>query len=377
MSPQRYRVGIDCRLAGHRHAGIGRYTAQLVQELIANPGPLDFVCCFSDQDQVAEVLGNQRVGTRQKSGVEVIISTAGHYSFAEQWQLPAQLQAAKLDLLHIPHFNVPWLYRGKLIVTIHDLLWHEYRGAAVTTLPAWQYWPKYLIYRLTVDRAVAAAQRLIVPTRTVAGQVAHYYPQVKEKLQVINEGVDRRFFQPPLGQPSNQPPYLVYLGSLYPHKNVQVILDALPLLPAYQLQIISARNVFTDQVRQLVHQRQLDRRVVFLSQQTDQQVIARLQHATALIQPSLSEGFGLTGLEGMAVGTPVIAADIPVFREVYQQHAQYFPPQHAEALVAAVRAVSAGDRLPRVTAARRFAAGYQWMKMAAQTRQLYLEVLSA
>jgi len=370
MPKKVYRVGLDCRLAGRRHAGIGRYVENLIRELLQLPNQCEWVLFFSDPEQAEQVLGKWK----ETPHLKLVFSSVRHYSLSEQLHLPGLFSRENLDLLHVPHFNVPLLYQGRLVVTIHDLLWHEYRGTDVTTLPLWQYWPKYLMYRLTVNTAVAHAAKLIVPSQTVADQVRHYYPETKDKLKVIAEGVDERFFQ---SHPGTSPhPYLVYLGSLYPHKNVRVIIDALKQLPDYTLKIISARSAFQDKLRDYVRENNLEERVEFLGYQDDADVAHTLHQATALVQPSLSEGFGLTGLEAMAAGTPVVASDIPVFREVYGDQAVFFAPQEVPSFVAAVKRVENLDRAKYGKAAVQFARQYQWSTMAQQTLAVYQEALT-
>lgn len=371
MPNPRYRVGIDCRLAGRKHAGIGRYIEQLVRELLKQKSALQYVLFFDNVEQAHEVL----TGVENPSSEIVITHTARHYSIAEQLRLPQHFRAHHLDLLHVPHFNIPLLYSGKTVVTIHDLLWHEYRGAHVTTLPAWKYWPKYLMYRQVVRAAVQKAQRIFVPTQTVAGQVKKYYPTQQEKIFVTSEGVEERFFAP-LPAPDFSPKrQLVYLGSLYPHKNVRVVVDALANLPGYTLLLVSARSIFQEQMMQYIKEKALTERVKFLGYLSDSEVITLLQESTALVQPSLSEGFGLTGLEAMAAGVPVIASEIAVFQEVCREHATYFQPNSPESFVTAVRVVEQNNRFVVGKSSQSFAREYTWSSMAKCIQQHYYEVL--
>jgi glycosyltransferase involved in cell wall biosynthesis len=365
MSNRQYRVGVDCRLAGRRHAGIGRYTENLVRELLQLPNSFAWVFFFHDQLQANQVLEGIDL---TKHDVEIIFCPVQHYSFTEQLQLPKIFSSAKLDLLHIPHFNVPVFYTGKIVVTIHDLLWHEYRGATVTTLPAWQYWPKYFMYRFTVQTAVSRAKEIIVPTQTVSQQVLKYYPSAKSKLHITYEGVEPRFF---VQHDKKAQPVLLYVGSLYPHKNVKVVIDALTQLPEYTFKIVSARSAFEHTLRHYSTQKNLNNRVEFLGFQDDQKVAELLHTATALVQPSLSEGFGLTGLEALASGTPVIASNIPIFHEIYKDQAKFFEPKNSADFVEAVRRVEKLNRTKFSKAARQFAQQYDWSKMASQTLAVY------
>ncbi|PIR62307.1 MAG: hypothetical protein COU65_04145, partial [Candidatus Pacebacteria bacterium CG10_big_fil_rev_8_21_14_0_10_42_12] len=133
------RIGIDCRLSGVRNAGIGRYVSNLVHELLPlSKSEVTLVLFFYDEVQQAEVLGRD-----VPENCEVVLAPVQHYSFSEQLRLPTIFRKAKIDLLHVPHFNVPLFYQGKYVVTIHDLLWHERKGRAVTTLAPTVYWLKY------------------------------------------------------------------------------------------------------------------------------------------------------------------------------------------------------------------------------------------
>src|SRR5260221_9542612 len=183
------KIGIDCRLAGIHHAGIGRYTENLIKRLPALGPEFQWVFFFSNQKQVEEVLGDLVTHPQ----VQVVIAPIRHYSLAEQLQLPGMFIQQKLDLLHIPHFNVPLLYYGKLVITIHDLLWHEYRGLGVTTLSPWLYYLKYGGYRFVVSQAVRKASKILVPAETIKQTLLRFYPILSDKIVVTKEGVDDRF----------------------------------------------------------------------------------------------------------------------------------------------------------------------------------------
>jgi hypothetical protein len=146
---QHLTIGIDCRLAGKKHAGIGRYIENLVirlpkvaKEQKDNRQTIKWVYFFYDQSQANEI--SDQIPESNRSTIKTVIAPIRHYSLAEQVKLPAIFKKENLDILHVPHFNVPILYAGKLVVTIHDLLWHERKGLHVTTLHPFLYWLTYL-----------------------------------------------------------------------------------------------------------------------------------------------------------------------------------------------------------------------------------------
>jgi glycosyltransferase involved in cell wall biosynthesis len=270
---------------------------------------------------------------------------------------------------------MPLFYPGKIMVTIHDLLWHEQRGKIVTTLPAWQYWFKYLAYLMTVRWAVIRAKTIFVPSQTVKQTLIKHYPLVKHKTKVTPEGVGEEYLKKLKSRISSQPEkILVYTGSLYPHKNVKLIIQALPHLPEFKLIIVSARGVFQKNLVKFVEQQQLAGRVEFAGFLSDQELVKLYQRSFSLVIPSLSEGFGLPGLEAMAVGLPVIASDIPVFHEVYGPAAAYFDPKSVAELVETIRTLEP-SRQSLATAGKTRVGQFSWDKMTEQTTAAYRQWL--
>lgn len=366
------KIGIDCRLAGRENAGIGRYIQNLVIRLPKQAPDLNFVFFFFTQKQADQVLPE----SKSLDNVEVVITPIKHYSFAEQYKLPDLFNRSKIDLLHVPHFNAPFFYDRPLVITIHDLLWHEQRGLQVTTLAWWKYWFKYFAYRQVVNHAISLARAIFVPAHTISRTVQRYYPQSQHKIVVTKEGVDRDLTKTAPHPAVKPKKYLLYVGSLYPHKNIDVVLHALSLLPDYRLKVVGARNIFQARTQQQIKQWQVQNRVELLGFITDPALKKMYQETTALIQPSLSEGFGLTGVEAMACGAPVIASEIPIFQEIYGPAALYFNPHSPISFVKAVRKLEAANRSTLIKKGYKQAQQYSWDKMTAQTISTYRSILN-
>lgn len=376
------RIGIDARLAGTKHGGIGRYIQNLLLELPGLTDDVNWVVFFHDKAQADEVLTPMVRG--ELSRLEIRFAPVRHYTFAEQLQMPAILAAAQLDLLHVPHFNIALGYQGKLVITIHDLLWHEQRGIGVTTLPAVYYWLKHWVYGWVVRAAITRAKQILVPAETIKQTVARFYPQAVTKVAVTPEGIGSAFAaelkkspQPTLSQLQSRiaSKTLVYVGSLYPHKNVEVVLQALQQLPDWKLILVGSRSVFQEETLARAQALNVATQVEWKGFLSDQELVPLLQRSMALVQPSLSEGFGLTGVEAMACGVSVIASDIPIFHEVYQDGAIYFSPQSAAELVKVLSDLEAESIHGKIMKGLKIAAKYQWRKMAEETNMTYMKVL--
>lgn len=372
MTQRKPTVGIDCRLGGVRHAGIGRYIKALVAHCCSDDS-FEWVLFCTDAVQAEELM----TPLDRDHSVRWVHAPITHYTIGEQLHFWRILENTKLDLLHVPHFNVPLLYRGAVIITIHDLLWHQQKGMSVTTLHWATYWAKYLAYRAVVRGALKKAQRIIVPSAVVKDTIGLRYPSERHKLQVIYEGVSDTLLRWKDKKTIPDPNSLLYVGSLYPHKNVPIILEALGHNPDMTLDVVTSRNAFVSAFRTAVTEKKLGSRVRYHFQVSDATLSALYQHSWALIQPSTSEGFGLTGLEALSLGTPVVASDIPIFREVYQDACVYFDPHSPESLSAALQSITDTKRLQLQHAAAQVAQQYSWQTMGTETLALYHRQLAS
>jgi glycosyltransferase involved in cell wall biosynthesis len=112
-----------------------------------------------------------------------------------------------------------------------------------------------------------------------------------------------------------------------------------------------------------------------LGRLSDEELVHWYKKSTALIQPSFSEGFGLTGIEAMAIGLPVLSSDIPVFHEVYGDASGYFDPMSSESLVHAINRLDTSDRSAIISKSLTQASKYSWDACADKILSLYTSVL--
>jgi len=284
------------------------------------------------------------------------------------------------NLLHATHSSIPALWPGKLIVTFHDLIRHQSKGKGTTTRKYFLYWFKYLGYLFVDLLAMYRAKIIIVPARFWKDLLVNKYHLSSDKIAVTYEGVDTIIKQ---GKPSNEDfgvkkPFLVYTGNLYPHKNIPVLLKAIKILNGkIHLALVGARSVFTRRAQQLIAEQKVNDSVTFLGRLTDIQLISLYSQAVAFVFPSLIEGFGLTGLEAMAVELPVIAARASCLPEVYGDAALYFDPYDPQDLTKkiteVVKSKSLRDNLIKKGLLQ--VKKYSWDKMSRQTWQIYQNAL--
>ncbi|PWU23946.1 hypothetical protein C5B42_01135 [Candidatus Cerribacteria bacterium 'Amazon FNV 2010 28 9'] len=367
----RPKVGVDCRLSGIKHAGIGRYIEELVH-VVTTDTSIHWILFFEEEHQLPWV--------RESDHISIRVVPIRHYTLREQLIMPIVFGKEKLDLLHVPHFNVPLLYRKFFVVTIHDLLWHEQRGSYVTTLSPLVYGIKYRGYRFVTNWAMTHSQAIFVPARTVQQSIKRLMPSVDErKIHVTYEGVEEKWFEKEQVSRNKyqgrKEKILFYTGSLYPHKNVLFVVRSLKQLPEYKLYISSSRDVFVEHFLNEVKKHGLSERVIHLGRLSDDELKTWYEKAFALVQSSLSEGFGLTGIEAMASGLPVLASDIAIFKEIYGNAFIAFDPHSEASLVNAVRQLEKSDYRALVNNGKKQAQRYSWQRMGEQTLGVYKQFL--
>jgi len=371
------RIVIDARMYGLEHAGIGRYVLNLVKELEKQDKKNDYYLLLRKNYY-------QKLSFKNKK-FKKILADIPHYSIKEQLFLPGIIKKIKPDLVHFPHFNVPLLYQGKYIVTIHDLIKHQSKGRQTTTRLPWLYWPKYLFYRFIIFQAIKRAKRIITPSQYWQKELIKGYQVKPEKITVTYEGADeflkqktKKDSQAVLREYNITKPFVIYTGNLYPHKNVLRLVKAIAQInqknkKPLALVIACSRDIFLERFEKEIEKVKGDIQVTLTGFVPTEELMALYQEAEAFVTPSFLEGFGLPGLEAMASGTPVIASNASCLPEIYGEAALYFDPLKTEAMVKRIEEVVGHSRKRQalIKKGREQVKKYSWKKMAQETLKIY------
>lgn len=363
---------------GLEHAGVGRYVMKLVETVLKYDKVNEYVL-FLRSSHTHEFRDHKRV--------KVVETKIPIYSFSEQLILPIVFAKEKLDLLHIPVFNAPLLYPGKYILTIHDLIKHDSKGLETTTRQAWMYLLLRAGYLFLSALITKRASHIIVPTEFVKNDVAKRLRVPQNKISVTYEAVSGSLKEVSLTDVqkkkvlekfSLQQPFMVYTGNVYPHKNVDLLIDAIATHNRnkeadLQLALICSRSVFWERLNKKIHEKKLDRTVKMLGYLEDKDVSDIYSLALALIHPSKMEGFGLTGLEAMSLGLPVISSNSSCLPEVYGDAALYFNPESEADLVSKIGQLIKDPSLRESLIASGYhqVRKYSWSKMGKETIAIY------
>jgi glycosyltransferase involved in cell wall biosynthesis len=361
-------ICIDARLYGIAHTGIGRYVENLIKYL-----PLD------KNFRVVLIISPENLNNSDLKKFPRFVARYHPYSPWAQLEMLWLWLTIRPDLLHVPHFSLPVCWPGPIVITIHDLIKHYSKGPDTTTRNLTFYWLKYLGYLVVVKIALTRAAQIIVPANYWKRELVRLYKISPNRISVTYEGVDFGL-KPTSGidEFKIQPPYVVYTGNVYPHKNLPVLISAIKLLHGQvHLAIVCARSVFASRLEKMILAADAGHLVTFLGRLTDSQVVSLYTRATAFVFPSLIEGFGLTGLEAMALGLPVIAARASCLPEIYGDAAFYFDPYNPQDLAERITEVTNNKPLREDLIKKGLlqVKKYSWAKMSQQTWQIYQTAL--
>ena len=351
--------------------GIGRYSQRLIANLATLDRDNEYIVLLDREDAADWTPPGPNFSSR--------ITQARPYRWDGQALLPRQLRELRPDLVHFPHFNVPVAYRDRFVVTIHDttmLSFPIHCDDSRWREPVRQ--AKRTIARLTMSIAVRTAEVVITPSRYTADDLERQLKADPARSVVTPYAVD-----PPVPDPEAPPgvpedmEFLLYVGNAYPHKNLGLLIDATRDLvgdhPELRLVIAGPPDECSGRLRSTLNGDPFRDHFHFVGRVSDRQLSWLYRHAQIFVLPSLSEGFGLTGLEAMAHGTPVVAARATCLPEVYGEAARYFEPLDRSALAACldelIRDDSSRNALSRAGSER--STLYSWGAMARATLDTY------
>jgi len=362
-------IGIDARLFGPEigGGGLGRYVEQLVTGLDAVEQQHGYVIFLKPENREKCRLTNPRF---EKRTVPI-----HWYTLKEQLFFGRIIDQEGLDLVHFPHWNVPFNVKTPFIVTIHDLiLLEEPFSSRASMRHPFSYLIRHFLFRQILKRAIERSVRIIAVSEYTKNAILRFFPKTPaEKITVIYEGIT------PLvstlsQEPLIQTPYFLYVGNVYPHKNLEFLIRAFAkfqtIHPELTLVIAGRNDFFLNRLKQET----TNTHIRFFPNPTDVDLAHLYQHATLFVFPSKTEGFGLPPLEALSHHLPVVASTGGSLPEILGNSALYFSPKDLEEAVSAMEKgytnqaartalISNGDQ--RIT-------HFSWQTMIEETRNLYV-----
>ena len=361
------KIGIDARLWGQ--TGVGRYTRNLIINL-QEIDKKNFYTIFvtkNDEKDVAGILINKNWKT--------VRANSRWHSIDEQIGFPKKIEKEHLDLMHFPYFSIPVLYKKPYVVTIHDLILHHFSTGKASTLPLWLYGFKIIAYRVVINSAARNSKKIISVSNSTKKEIVDHLRVSPEKIEVIYEAADD--LRTSSNEKINIENYFLFVGNVYPHKNVEKMIKAFNTLSQkvdIKLVFAGKDDFFYKRLRKKMRKMEEKGLVHFIFDATDKKLASLYKNAIALIRPSLMEGFSLPPLEAMENNCLVVASDISVHREIFGDNIIYFDPTNVYDIVSKMQEVLSlpKDKKEKMQkSAKLRAQEFSWKATAQRTLEVY------
>lgn len=348
----------------------GRYMFKLIENLQELDADHDFTVLLQPHDHASWRPNNPRFKS--------VACPYKEFTFAEQLGFKRQLDGLRADLVHFGMTQQPVLYKGKHVTTVHDLTTLRFTNPSKNPVI---FKVKQIVYGGVIKRVARTSSQIMVPSRYVQADLERYTHIPTDKVSVTYESSDAiKESAVPLPDLTNKQ-FIMYIGRPQPHKNLTNLIKSFKDLkkhhPSLCLVLAGKKDVLYERIEaQATADGVTD--IVFTGFISEGQLRWLYEQCAAYVFPSLSEGFGLPGLEAMRHGAPVVSSNATCLPEIYGGAAHYFDPHDTADMSVKIDQVISDEslRAKLIDAGHAQAETYSWQRMAKQTLAIYEQVLS-
>jgi glycosyltransferase involved in cell wall biosynthesis len=338
------RIGINALFLRKFETGIGRVTKSLIDELAK-----------LDRENNYILYTDQRVNFHLPANFRVKILASSFYrredlikqTFWERITISREAEKDKLDVFFSPYNAATRFKTIPHVVLLHDVIWKVLAGTYLYNF-------RRRIYAQQTFEAVRGAKRVLTVSEFSRKEIHKHLDIELDKIKVIGNGVEAVFrplekndknVRSVLKKHGVDSPYIFYIGGFETRKNVTLLLNAFAKLVKHYAnnlrnrilviggEVPAVSNPLLEDVKGIATSLGISDRVKFVGKLSDEELAGFYNGADFFVFPSLYEGFGLTVLEAMACGVPVIASQITPIVEVAQDTVHYFHPDREDELV--------------------------------------------
>lgn len=290
-------------------------------------------------------------------------------------------------ILHLTNHHLArfafFLRNTVCILTVHDLIRHfDRQGGAYIRQPT---------FRDRIDlwldwQGIKRAKHIIAVSHHTKKDLINYVGIPEEQITVVYHGIDHDVFYPRLEPRPLDSPYILFVGSEHPRKNLATLLKAFRQLKQddrfRQLKMVKVGRAggkesdFRAQTLSTVASLQLIDEVIFTDFVSEEMLANYYSHAECLVLPSLYEGFGWPPVEAMACGCPVIVSNVTSLPEISGDAALKVDPHDSGTLASAIRTVLTDERSKQELVYRglKRARSFSWERAAREVMRVYRSV---
>lgn len=362
-------IAVDAREMAGRPTGVGRYLENILREWAASPAAASHRFIVYAPEPVPLPPGLQ-------ADMRVLGGAPG--TWWEQVRLARAVGRDRPDVVFAPAYSAPIAARVPVVLTVHDVSFLAH--------PEW-FSPRERLRRaLTTKMAARRARIVLTVSEFSRGEITRFLGVPAERIRVVRNGVDRS-----LGSAARAgagdgavvaaaDPLVLYVGSIFNRRRLPQLIAAFGLVaasvPDARLEIAGENRTHPRQdLAALAQQTKAASRISIRSYVSDEELAALYSDARVFVFLSEYEGFGLTPLEALSCGVPLVVLDTPVAREIYQGAAVRVQPDDIEGTAAAIRSLIEEGPVRRevLAEAPRVLASYTWTKAAHETLAALVE----
>lgn len=364
------KIGVLTGDHTQNETGIGNYILNLINELKKISGELSIIRHPRGYDYGIQ---NQIIPkTLQSAGLMI-------------WPFTVAAQKQKLsdlDLVHCPTLALfPTKPHDHYVTTVHDIIFKKYP----------QFLPKGTIRhtKLLFHRNLKISDKIIADSESTKSDLISEYRIPKDKIIVIPAAADSIYRQ--LSETETQKirekyflnyPYILYVGTIEPRKNITLILEAFALcqksLPDFQLVIAGKKGWYYDEIFSTLSRLRIQDKVIFLGYVPVSDLPGLYNAADLFVYPSRYEGFGIPPLEAMQCGTPTITSNISSLPEIMGDKGVTVNPDNSVTLCHAMKKMILDTvfREEQIRYGIERSKQFSWKKTSQLTWKVYEDVIN-
>lgn len=370
-------IGVNAMQVRAAKSGVGQYIHSLLESAVRQAPDDDFLvyCNQANEPNYQYPAANSRTKVWGLSNAKRPVRLAYENVF-----LPGEIRRDGIDVFHGASNFLPPRKVCPYVVSIHDLSYHVHPERC----PAAR---RYYWYAMTA-RTVKVADYIMTISQNSLRDIVRFFPEAESRVRVISLAANPRFTPLPETRSENAElkrleselqgrPYVLYLGTLEPGKNVVRTVQAFDEIagrfPDHLLILAGDKGWLFDPVFEAISQATHKDRIRYVGHVGDHEAVALFNYADLFVFPSLYEGFGLPPLEAMQCGCPVVTSDRSSIPEVVGDAALQVNPESVPALAAAMEKVLTSEavRQEMREAGLARAALFSWDKCARETLDVY------
>jgi len=358
------RIGIDIRELGGVRTGVGNYLSSLCQQWIHGPTATNHeLFLYGPSTLETQALNTASLKIRQRVKHRIVPGKYGIWW--EQTQLPKAVEADSVDVFFGPAYSIPLRLNSPSVVTLHDISFSAH--------PEWYGWREGPRRRWLAKQAAMRASRVLTVSEFSRSEIANHYDIDVSRISVVHNGIDI----PRNPKRIDGPPLVLFVGSLFNRRHLPILIEAFAQvvrhLPDARLALIGDNRTYPRQNLQAYAEGfGVSDCISFYGHLPEPELYNSYRRAKAFVFLSEYEGFGLTPLEALSYGVPLVLGDTKVAREIYQTAARYVPINNPSIVALEILAVvqNRSIRTKLLADAKPLLDHYSWARAASETMVL-------